>query len=100
MNKRIERKKLVSSQPSGKLINTHVLHDKGICLEWHIKYSMLGLVPGLPLSKRVLPSLHALAPAWLLWILLTMLSKHFKILSLSAVAEYLFLWLFCLVRVH
>lgn len=72
-------------------MNTHVLHDKGICLEWHIKSAMLGLVPGL--SKRVLPSLHALASAWLLWILLTMLSKHFKIFNLSAVAEYLFLWL-------
>lgn len=90
---------MVSSQPSGKLMNTPVLHDKGICLEWHIKYSMLGLVPGV-LSKRVLPSLHALAPAWLLWILLTILSKHFKILSLSAVAEYLFLWLCCFIRVH
>lgn len=72
-------------------MNAYVLHDKGICLEWHIKYSMLGLIPGFPLSKRVLPNLHALAPAWLLWILSTVLSMHFKILSLSAVAEYLFL---------
>lgn len=46
-----------------------MLHDTGICLEWHIKYNMLDLVPGFLLSKRVLPNLHVSAPAWLLWIL-------------------------------
>lgn len=82
---------MVNSQPSGKLTNAYVLHDKGICLEWHIKYIILGLDPGFLLSKRVLLNLHVLAPAWLLWILSTLLSMHFKILGLSAVAEYLFL---------
>lgn len=72
-------------------MNAYVMHDQGICLEWHIKYSILGLIPGFPVSRRVLPSLHALAPAWLLCILSTALSMHFKILSPSAVAEYLFL---------
>lgn len=72
-------------------MNAYVLHDKGICLKWHIKFSMLGLVPGFPLSRKVLPNLHALAPAWLLWIPLAVLSMHLKIFSLSAVAEYLVL---------
>lgn len=54
---------MVSFQPSGKLKNAYMLHDKGIYLEWHIKYSMLGLVLGFLLWKRVLPNLHAFAPA-------------------------------------
>lgn len=63
-----------------------MLHERGSCLRWHIKYGELFLVPEFLLVRSALFNLHAITPVCLVWIPLAVLSMQFKIPSVSEVA--------------